>query len=383
MRLQLQFVSEALASQRIEGTVRLRIWAQALGTDEASTWAATIRIVDADGNERSVLLPMTVGTENERFGTSLAAMVVGPLALTTSETSDGDRIVIELGSTGTAHVVGRDDNQAWAEFSDDLLFSDPNLNLNEEPSRRIGKCIYCGLSDEPLSREHIIPTGLNGEWTLTEASCSLHRDITSRFESDLLRGTFGSARIGLGMRTRRPHDRPSHVQLRVERGGEMRDIPVLAEDYPATIALPVFAPPAHLSGRPYSSGIEIVSARYLQVSGLSSDDLGRKYDCTYIGLRQEYQPAEFARAIAKIGYGFAVLRLGLKRIAECYVLPAVLGNTNDIGRWVGCVSASPANVQPGLHAIRILTEGHELHAVVQLFAELGAPEYQVVIGRIY
>lgn len=35
---------------------------------------------------------------------------------------------------------------------------------------RIGECIYCGAT-ERLTREHAVPYGLNGPWTLHEARC--------------------------------------------------------------------------------------------------------------------------------------------------------------------------------------------------------------------
>jgi hypothetical protein len=384
LKLAAQFVLEPLARQKIEGTVRLRLWAQALDPGEPATWALSIRVVSRDGiEERGVLLPLKTGNESELFGPDLAPHIVGPLKLIPVEACDGDRIVVELGSQGAAHVEGRDDGQSWVQFSGDILFEDLSTTLREaRQSRKIGKCIYCGRADESLSREHIIPEGLNGELTLTAASCKRHRDITARFEQDLLQNAFGPARIALHMRTKRPEDRPTHLPIRVKHAGKEIEMPVPLEEYPAVVALPIFAPSAHLSGLSYSSGITIADYAYTQISGLSFSELHRKYGYDYLGVRFEYQPVELARTVAKIGYGFAVLNLGLDRIAECYVLPALLGEASDIGRWVGCESTSPVSTSSGLHAVTLRIEGKEIHVLVRLFAQFGAPEYHVVVGRV-
>jgi hypothetical protein len=90
----------------------------------------------------------------------------------------------------------------------------------------------------------------------------------------------------------------------------------------------------------------------------------------------------FARAIGKIAYGFAVLQLGLERIMDRYVVPAVLGEANDIGRWVGNDAVAPLGASTGLHALTIRVDAKEAHVFVRLFANFGAPEYHVVVGRI-
>ncbi len=248
---QLRHISEPLVSQRIEGTVRLRFWAQAIDPTQPATWAVAIRLVSRDATEeRGDLLPLATGTEGDAFGPDLAPRIVGPLSLVPQEASDGDRILLELGSRGAARIQLGNNEQTWVQFSADLLFEE--LRMEARQSRKIGRCIYCGSKDEPLSREHIVPEGLNGEWTLGKASCGLCRDITSRFEVDLLRRALLPGRTALRMRTKRPRERPTHLPIRVRDAGiEVRvDVPV--EDYPAAIAFPVFAPPGYVRAGPVS-----------------------------------------------------------------------------------------------------------------------------------
>lgn len=202
-QLAIQFVSEPLISQRIEGTIRLRFWAQSVDPSRLATWALATRLVSRDGKEeRGKLLPLITGSESDVFSLDLEPRIVGPFTLAALQACDGDRIVLELGSLGAANIETRDDGQTCVTFSSDIHFEDLRTSLGEtRESRKIGKCIYCGRTDGPLSREHIIPKGLNGEWTLIEASCEYCREITSRFERDFLKKAFGPARIALGMRS--------------------------------------------------------------------------------------------------------------------------------------------------------------------------------------
>lgn len=382
----IQFVSEPLISQRIQGTVRLRFWGQSVDPSRPATWALAIRLVSRDGKEeRGDLVPLTTGKDSDAFSPELVPRIVGPLTLAPLDACDGDRILVQLRPWGEARIETRDDAQASVTFSGDILWEDLRTALRDDrASRNIGKCIYCGRTDEPLSREHIIPQGLSGELTLTHASCGRCREITSRFEQDLLQNAFGPARVGLGLRTKRPDERPKHLPIHVRRGGNeiMIDVPV--DEYPAIVALPIFAPPAHISGQPYSSGVQLLNVSLARVWGPSLAEVHRKYGHEYTGIQLLYSPVAFARAIAKIAYGFAVLKLGLERITDRYVLPAVLGEANDIGRWVGCDPGPPINPSTDLHAwsIGLDQDQKEIHVLVRLFALFGGREYHVVVGRV-
>lgn len=384
LRLAVQFVSEPLARQRIYGTVRLRVWGQSLDPRQPATWALSIRVVSRDGqNERGVLLPLTTGRESDIFGPELSPHIIEALTLTPIDVDDGYRVVVELGSRGAARIETRDDGQTWLQFSADILLEDLGTHFQEaRTSRRVNKCIYCGLADEPLSREHIIPEGLNGEFTLIAASCKCCRDITSRFELDVLQNAFGPARIALQVGRKRPDERPSHLPMRLRCGTEEVKIQIPIEEYPAILPFPIFVPPAYLSERPYSAGIHIEGTTNTQVAGLPLAELRRKYGGDYLGIRVVFEPVKFARAIAKIAYGFTVLQLGLDRISERYVLPAILGKATDIGRWVGCDPAPPMGPSTGLHAVTLRMEDKQIHVLVRLFAQFGAPEYHVVVGRV-
>ena len=257
----------------------------------------------------------------------MEARIIGPISLAALNASSGDRIYLELGSYGDACIKLHDDTQGWVEFSADILFENLQTALvDTRINRKIGQCVYCGRADGQLSREHIVPQGLNGEWTLTDASCHGCARVTSLFERELLRNAFGPARLSLRMRTKRPAGRPQSLFLLVRRGGAEVKVPISVEEYPAFLALPVFAPPGSPS-EDSSSRLRIVNTCQIQVAGRPLAELHAKYGYEYTGIKLQYQPIEFARAMAKIAYGFAVLQLGLERITDnmcsrlCLVTP--------------------------------------------------------------
>lgn len=309
-------------------------------------------------------------------GNSLLELTLGPLPLAPADIHRNDRLLVSVDAP--ALELSTEGDQSWIEFSQDLEFRPP-----PHPTHRVvGQCIYCFTHEAPFSREHVIPLGLNGELLLLDASCASCRRITSRFEQDAMRSALIGPRTGLRMRTRRPRERPTRLPLLVERGGRRQQILIPAEEYPAFLATPVFAPPAHLSGLPYASGIVVRGAGRTQVSGLPLSALRQKYRCEYAGVQIAYQAVEFARLVAKIAYGYAVLVMGLGAITNAHVLPAIRGDSTDIGRWVGSVEGEPIGPNTGLHALSLKVNDGEIHVFVRLFAQFNAREYVVVIGRV-
>lgn len=82
-----------------------------------------------------------------------------------------------------------------------------------------------------------------------------------------------------------------------------------------------------------------------------------------------------------------VFRYGLHNIAEAYVIPAILGKTNDIGHWVGSDgtqrhSEETKHMNTDHLVTNWFTEDRELLSAVKLFKKSLTPEYLVVVGRL-
>jgi hypothetical protein len=168
----------------------------------------------------------------------------------------------------------------------------------------VGRCIYCGETED-LSREHIIPFGLNGNAVLPAASCAKCRNITASFERDVLRGSMCAVRVRLKFQSRKKHQgAPLTQRLMFTRNGVSETIDLPIERFPILLRFLKFASPRFFTGR-QNSGIDITGVVAI-LFGPRPEIVGRELGAQEIVLRSKPDhPISFARMIAKIGYGMA------------------------------------------------------------------------------
>jgi len=243
----------------------------------------------------------------------------------------------------------------------------------------IGECIYCGVTGNGLGKEHAIPYGLNGPWTLLRASCPRCADITHRFERDTLRSLLLPVRTVLAMQTRRPKLRQSSLALVLESNGIQRTIQVPPNDYPLYLPTPLFPRPGYLTGAPQLPGIS-TELKFLHLTGPSLEDVIHRYASDFAGARLNFSPIDFARTLAKIAFTAAVYTLGLAPFTQTPIRRVILGEDPSVSHWVGSWHGEPINEAKGLHAMKIRASGTDIHVVLRLFAQFGAPEYHIVLG---
>ena len=241
----------------------------------------------------------------------------------------------------------------------------------------IGRCVYCGRADAPLSDEHIIPLGLDGEWKLLKASCEEHSRVTSRFELDVLRGALIVPRTAMRMRTRRPKERPTHLKVSLKAGTQDASTILPVAEHPGFFALPVFAPPGNAPTGGPTPGIAPSTFKVIYrrptTAKLRRDVKADTFGAPFPDL------ISFARMIAKIGYCFAVARLGIDAVLQAPVLGAILGADSLVGNFVGCIPDSAETKTEGVHQVALAWTDQEVRAYVRIFAALRAPEYLVLI----
>lgn len=246
-------------------------------------------------------------------------------------------------------------------------------------ARDIGECIYCGFVGDGLRREHAIPYGLNGPWTLLRASCPRCADITHRFERDTLRGLLPAIRTVLAMQTRRPEKRPLSIPLVLETAGLQKTIHVSPTEFPLYLPTPLFPPPGVLTGLPPSPRIS-TQLSFVHVAGPSFKEVGLRHGADKVGARLTFSPELFARTLAKIAFGAAVCALGVAPFTNTPIRRAIIGEDPCIGHWVGSWTGEPINEAKGLHAMQVRANGSDVHVILRLFAQFSAPEYLVVLG---
>lgn len=216
----------------------------------------------------------------------------------------------------------------------------------------VNQCIYCQSTEGKLSQEHVVPFGLNGEHILLHASCQKCAAITSKIEGSVLRETFIAARnrLNLKSRHRKAWDSP--------------------KDAFTTLLFPNSEPPAHLTGNVYVHGVNVKGFTIIPLMGSA-----RKQTVTFHG-------NDFERMLAKIGLGFAIGTYGLNEFQEFYVLPGILGDKEDIGRWVGRAEQQILPYRGLMYYIHLQEVKSEVICRIKLFAMLNPPEYLVVVGKL-
>ena len=177
---------------------------------------------------------------------------------------------------------------------------------------------------------------------------------------------------------------PQEYQLTVVRESVQETIMLPLDEYPILPHFPIFPPPAFLNPSGYNNGIRMAGIATVSF-GPAPDEVLRNLGATSIGLTQEPKPVSFARVIAKVAYAYAAAERVLDKIrGNPFVLPAILGNTDDIGRWVGTITDPIQAFDGQLHRILIHEDREKglLIGDVQLFCDSQTPRYGVILGSL-
>jgi hypothetical protein len=253
----------------------------------------------------------------------------------------------------------------------------------------VGRCIYCGSTDPPLTIEHIFPRGLAGNWELPESTCDECREKTGGAEQAVLRSSIGIARISLGFKSSKPKDRPKFGDaITGAPGTPQRAIKIPIEEYPTVLFLPTPPPPGILTNTPASGMWQPAFLIIVDETEKAKAEL--KYGpLTFPSGMQS--PHIWARMLAKIAYSWVVAEKGYGSFTP-FVTPIIRQETNS---WSYYVGAAPRGLfpvkalEPGLsvHYIEqrnMVWEGRILIVVtVRLFDRYGGPHYLVVVGETH
>lgn len=254
-------------------------------------------------------------------------------------------------------------------------------NLSYVP---IGRCIYCG-DTEDLRKEHILPFGLGGSAVLPRSTCRSCAKITGQIEQKVLRGPMWGLRICRGLKSRTKHkDAPKGYPLKIIRNGSEQIVQLPINEFPMLLHFPIFEPPAYLNPNAYEKGILVTGVATVSF-GPRPGEVARTLGVKSISITQGQEPVAFARMIAKIAYSWAAAKGKLDLLRGVSpVVSAILGKTDDIGRWVGTITDPIKKYDGLLHRILIHEDDdrHLLIGEVHLFSDSETPKYGVVLGEI-
>jgi hypothetical protein len=243
--------------------------------------------------------------------------------------------------------------------------------------------MYCGATNCALSREHIIPYGLGGTATLPKSSCRDCADVTKRFEHTCLRTMFGPLRIRMNLPTSHKRERPSELDvILVHNNNSTSTIKVPAGQHPTALVCARFHLPGILDGKlPREDHPGVLWSAYDEKEAA----LLRRSHSVKGHRLGSFNAAPFCRMLAKIGHAYAVARMGGVEKFEPLLPDVIFNRTSTPSYWVGGVFEVPP-VEPHLHKLDLIdvyTPDGSTYVVVdiRLFANLGAPQYRVVVGK--
>lgn len=255
----------------------------------------------------------------------------------------------------------------------------------------VGRCIYCRRWHGVLEKEHIIPFGLaEDSLVLPKSSCRKCAEKTRTFEQACLRHMWWPFRTHIGAPSRKG-ERPNEFELkRIEvtsydsqtkamtyDKGVVSQVP--ADEYPLFYYAFTFRRPGLLSG------IRSTSIEHGDFCLVDHEELRRLISEDKKGFR--LGPGnwmQFCQMLAKIAHSYATAELGYKSFFP-YLNSYIRGSAINVFDFVGSeTTISPKSAT--LHEIRLSIEQRADVALVvvtlRLFAFLGTPTYEIVVGQL-
>jgi len=274
--------------------------------------------------------------------------------------------------------------------SDDFQILDKSTeglrSANALSSIHADACIYCP-STVQLSSEHVIPFAWGGKVQIHRGSCEECRRVTSQFENYALNdGAMAHVRKALGYPSRSGHKSAQQalgVSLKDQDGQEIE----VADDVttPVILGLPLFVRPGLLvdDGRRTDLRMEgIVGVAF----GADVENFLKEHSASAAAQRESGKRVlALARTLAKIAYGWA-WRDGVVEKLEGtdQLVNAFMSQPDQIGAYVG-TKPPPYERYQGVQLrieYKLSMPSQLVYMEVQLFADAGAPVYEVVLGRI-
>jgi hypothetical protein len=253
-----------------------------------------------------------------------------------------------------------------------------------------GRCIYCGSDGgaDGLRDEHIMPLCLGGKAVIRKASCKACEVITSYLDGYLGRKVFYELRVHSDIPTRRPKERPTHLEATLQIAGELEVRTFPAKEQPFAVALPIWDVPGVLVGRTPTTDFPGEGKHFFYYV---PESLKAELPRGQFLVNAESNTTAFARAIMKIAYGHTVAELGLDGFRRLVSPQIILGQYPHVSHFIGCKldQPPPPLARNQMHMVQRSTIGFGrmrlLMQSVRLFGSSGTGEhglsvYHAIVG---
>ena len=257
----------------------------------------------------------------------------------------------------------------------------------------VGRCIYCGVFTNSLTKEHIVAHGLAGNsLVLPKASCTVCQTHTRNAETACLRHLWWPFRTRLGFPTSGKQPPKDFIvrQMKVTKLNEdgtiegydkTAELRVDPPDFPLMFLTYKFDFPGLIVGRDPNSGINV------EIMMRHNEAEVRKFipeDKDGIRIAPADQDS-FCRMLCKIAHAYAIAELGFGSFRPeltDFIRGKIL---HQAWHWIGSNTANPPPEQR-LHDIKwsVPTVAGRVYVMVslRLFSFIGAPQYHIVVGEL-
>ena len=231
---------------------------------------------------------------------------------------------------GTTLCSSASDPLQRLDFKMTLPYLPPRELRNIRP---IGRCVYCGRTDN-LTKEHAIPRGMGGTITLPKGSCPTCAKLTHEIETTCMRETPVRVRVKVGLHRHR-NERPNTFPVTFSDWSDnktLKQVPVA--DFPMLWAMPIYEYPGILLNKqPDETSFGILHChkddtsfnKLLRLPGVKSITVSAG----------AVNSLSFYQWIAKIGYCYAVARLGIEAIEKSRLADMIINGSQYPNYLVG------------------------------------------------
>ena len=197
-----------------------------------------------------------------------------------------------------------------------------------------------------------------------------------------MREEWGYLRSKLNFPTRKIRNRKTDIEL-VDINGRPFRIPLA--DYSCPVFVYKFSTAGYLSKLAGESNNQGWTAEILTDEN-SEIEMQTKYPSWNKQHTLKARPHEFARLIAKIGYGYSVAELGLGTF-DPFVKEIIIGRSDDYFNFVGGSWNVAPPIQGGDHITNIRFKFIDIKTAlvivdIRLLSQISTPGYHVVVGKI-
>lgn len=209
----------------------------------------------------------------------------------------------------------------------------PTTNIYFTP---FNSCIYCGVlpfKKDPLTKEHIIPEALNGNFIFPFSSCKACAKSTGAIIEQQILGNFLKYPRVIGeMKSKRKIPETVKIEILVNEKYVQREVPRIVAS--GVLGLPRFSEPGILSNR---------LIKNLELSGFDSLIIKNQPSSFYIqnnihGFKQKLRlkPSYYMQMLAKIGFGFYVAeKRKLPPDNAVLIRDLIFGREKNLSTYIG------------------------------------------------